>query len=131
MKEDITSAQLRAARGLVDWSRDQLAQASGTTVRTLARLETGETSPRVSTLAAIRTALETAGVEFIPENGGGAGVRLRKDGAITSPTTAQTDPDDAPELTEAFFDQAQISEGGQIIRKGPARRASKMAGKSN
>jgi transcriptional regulator with XRE-family HTH domain len=44
---------------------------------TIARLERGETLyPR--TLAAIRSALETAGVEFIAENGGGAGVRLRK-----------------------------------------------------
>jgi transcriptional regulator with XRE-family HTH domain len=78
MKEDITPAQLRAARGLVDWSRDQLANAAGTTTRTLARFESGETSPRATTLSAIRTALETAGVEFIPENNGGVGVRLLK-----------------------------------------------------
>jgi transcriptional regulator with XRE-family HTH domain len=77
MKEDILPAQLRAARALVDWSREDLAAAAKTTTRTLARIEAGETEPRGSTLAAIRAALEAAGVEFIAENGGGAGVRLR------------------------------------------------------
>ncbi len=46
-------------------------------MRTLLRLEAGTTVPRASTVAAIRTALEAAGVEFIPQNGGGPGVRLR------------------------------------------------------
>ncbi|GBQ96632.1 transcriptional regulator [Gluconacetobacter liquefaciens] len=78
MKKDITPAQLRAARGLVDWTREQLADAAGTTVRTLARLERGETAPRLSTLCAIRSAFESVGVVFIPENGGGVGVRLKK-----------------------------------------------------
>jgi hypothetical protein len=41
----------------------------------------GEVATRSSTLAAIRAALEAAGVEFIEENGGGPGVRLRKPGA--------------------------------------------------
>jgi len=82
MKEDISPAQLRAARALVDWSRDNLAERAQTTARTLARLEGGQTNPRSATLSAIRAALESAGVEFIPENGGGAGVRLRKDKAL-------------------------------------------------
>jgi len=81
MKEDIIPAQLRAARALAGWSREQLASAAGTTERTIARIELSETMPRTSTLAAIRAALEAAGVEFIPENGGGAGVRLRKGAA--------------------------------------------------
>ncbi|WP_370643281.1 XRE family transcriptional regulator [Roseomonas cutis] len=46
--------------------------------RTIMRFEGREASPRRSTLTAIRAALEAAGVEFIAENGGGAGVRLRK-----------------------------------------------------
>lgn len=78
MKTDIRPAQLRAARALIDWSQDELAAAAGTTSRSVARIEAGETSPRSSTLSAIRTALEAAGVEFIAENGGGPGVRLRK-----------------------------------------------------
>lgn len=78
MSKDIHPGQLRAARALIGWTREQLAEAAGTTGRTLARLEAGETKARASTAAAIRSALEAAGVEFIPENGGGPGVRLRK-----------------------------------------------------
>lgn len=74
----ISPAQARAARGLVAWSQDQLAVASGIPKRTIARLELGEGTPQRRTLAAIRAALEAAGVEFIAENGGGAGVRLSK-----------------------------------------------------
>jgi transcriptional regulator with XRE-family HTH domain len=77
MKDDILPAQLRAARALLGWSREDLAVHSSTTERTLARLEAGETSPRKATLNAIRSALEAAGVEFIPANGGGPGVRLK------------------------------------------------------
>ncbi len=73
----IQPEQVRAARGLLDWSRDQLSDAAGVPVRTLDRYEKGEGSPRSGTVAAIRTALEQAGVEFIEENGGGPGVRLR------------------------------------------------------
>src|ERR1700761_5608315 len=76
MKEGISPAQLRAARALVGWSRDDLAAATGTNVRTLARLEAGETEPRTTTLAGIRAALEAQGVEFT--NGDAPGVRLRK-----------------------------------------------------
>ena len=72
--------QARAARGLLDWTRDQLADASGVPKRTLLRFENADGSARASTLTAIRDALEAAGVELIPENGGGAGVRLRKGG---------------------------------------------------
>jgi transcriptional regulator with XRE-family HTH domain len=46
--------------------------------RTLAGFESGETKPLPATITALRTALEAAGVEFIPENGGGPGVRLQK-----------------------------------------------------
>jgi len=78
MKREITPAQMRAARALLDWPRETLSAACGTTVRTLARVESGEGGSRQSTVAAIRAALEAAGVEFIEENGGGPGVRLRK-----------------------------------------------------
>ena len=63
---------------MVGWTREQLAEAAGTTSRTLARLEAGETTARASTAAAIRAALEAAGVLFIDANGEGPGVRLRK-----------------------------------------------------
>jgi predicted transcriptional regulator len=78
IKQDIEPAQLRAARGLLNWSREDLGSKSGASGRTIARIEDGETMPRASTLASIIAALEKAGVQFIPENGGGAGVRLAK-----------------------------------------------------
>lgn len=74
----IIPAQSKAARALIDWSREDLAGASKVSVRTVVDFERGARQPIPATLAAIRAALETAGVEFIAENGGGAGVRLRK-----------------------------------------------------
>ncbi len=75
----ITIQQLRAARGLLGWSQSQLAARAGLSLPTVKRLE-GGFGPRVSDDARkkLQRALESAGVEFIDENGGGAGVRLRK-----------------------------------------------------
>jgi transcriptional regulator with XRE-family HTH domain len=78
----ISAPQVRAARGLLGWSQDQLADTSGVPKRTLARLELGEGSPQRRTLTAIRAALEAAGVEFIDQNGGGPGVRLSCSGGM-------------------------------------------------
>jgi predicted transcriptional regulator len=76
----ITTGQVKAARALLSWSQGDLARHSGVSEPTIARLEalTGELGGRAGTTRRIRTALEAAGVEFIDENGGGAGVRLRK-----------------------------------------------------
>ncbi|MCB4771818.1 helix-turn-helix domain-containing protein [Ancylobacter sp. Lp-2] len=75
----ISPAQSRAARGLIGWSQTELAQAAGMSLPTVKRFETG-TGARVSSdaVAAIRAALETAGVIFIDQNGNGPGVRLRE-----------------------------------------------------
>ncbi|MBS1032430.1 MULTISPECIES: helix-turn-helix domain-containing protein [Gluconobacter] len=78
INDAICPAQVRAGRALIGWTQDKLASESGLPKRTIARIEGGESSPRSTTIAAIRTALEAAGVEFVPENGSGAGVRLRK-----------------------------------------------------
>jgi transcriptional regulator with XRE-family HTH domain len=74
----IASAQCRAARGLLAWSQQELARRARVGVVTVHQLETGASQPRVATLQVIRDALEKGGVEFIDENGGGPGVRLRK-----------------------------------------------------
>jgi ribosome-binding protein aMBF1 (putative translation factor) len=76
----LTSAQIRAARALLRWSAEDLAQHSALSVATIRRAELtkGETSMTVANDLAVRRALETAGVEFINENGGGPGVRLRQ-----------------------------------------------------
>jgi transcriptional regulator with XRE-family HTH domain len=76
----ITTRQVKAARALIGWSQADLAARSGVSEPTIARLESivGELGGREGTAEKIRMTLETAGVEFIDENGGGPGVRLRK-----------------------------------------------------
>ena len=76
----ITGAQIRAARALVRWSAEDLARAATVGVTTVRRAEAddGPVGMLHNNEAAIRAALEAAGVVFIAENGGGAGVRLRK-----------------------------------------------------
>lgn len=76
----VSIEQVKAARALLRWSQADLAEASSVSLPTIKRLEasTGEVGGREDTGNAIRAALEAAGVEFIAENGGGAGVRLRK-----------------------------------------------------
>ena len=82
MNSKISSAQLRAARALLRWSALDLAEASKVGVATIRRVEVveGEIPVTLANEAALRKALEAAGVEFIDENGGGPGVRLRKSG---------------------------------------------------
>jgi transcriptional regulator with XRE-family HTH domain len=63
---------------MLDLSQEQLAKASGVAVSTIIPFEARQRKPYQSTIEKLRLALEVAGVEFIPENGGGAGVRLRK-----------------------------------------------------
>jgi transcriptional regulator with XRE-family HTH domain len=75
----ITSAQSRAARGLLDWTQQDLADRAGVSIVTVRQLEAGLIQPRRATLDVIRRALEAGGVEFIDENGGGGpGVRLQR-----------------------------------------------------
>jgi transcriptional regulator with XRE-family HTH domain len=74
----VTPAQCRAARGLLDWSQQDLASQAGVGIVTVRQLEAGVNEPRRSTLEVVRQAFERAGVEFIDENGGGPGLRLRK-----------------------------------------------------
>jgi len=58
--------------------QSELAERAGMSKTALINIESGSADPKASTLTAIQRALEAAGVEFISENGGGAGVRLRK-----------------------------------------------------
>lgn len=73
----ISGVQSKMARAALGLGVRDLAAAAAVSADTVVRFEKGETlQPR--TVAAIRAALEAAGVEFIAENGGGPGVRLRK-----------------------------------------------------
>jgi hypothetical protein len=76
----LTSEQIRAARALVRWSAEDLSRHSAVSLRTIRRAELAEGHMAMTTAnnEALRRALESAGVEFIDENGGGPGVRLRK-----------------------------------------------------
>ena len=78
--ENLSIRQVKAARALLAWSQHDLASASGVSYPTIARLEKddGPLGGRPATVHAIRSALEAAGAEFIAENGGGAGVRLKR-----------------------------------------------------
>ena len=71
---------MRAARALARWSVEELAKQANVGVMTIRRAEAVDGTPSMlpNNAAAIRKALENAGIEFIPANGGGAGVRLKK-----------------------------------------------------
>jgi transcriptional regulator with XRE-family HTH domain len=80
MLRSLTVEQSRAARGLLNWSQNQLADAANIGRATIRRFEAGRRTPIPNNLAAIRRALEDAGVEFISAKGGkGVGVRLIED----------------------------------------------------
>jgi transcriptional regulator with XRE-family HTH domain len=80
-KRPLIAAQCRAARGLLNWSQDTLAEASKVGISTVGDFERDRRTPHDHLLRDMRSAMESAGVEFIAENGeapGGVGVRLRK-----------------------------------------------------
>ena len=74
----ITHAQIRAARALIGWKQTDLAKAASVSEMSVKNIERGDTDPRVSTLQAIQTALEQAGVRFV-EDGVEVGVMTRKE----------------------------------------------------
>jgi transcriptional regulator with XRE-family HTH domain len=69
--------QLKMARAAVGWGVRELAKKAGVTANTVTRIENGADAKQ-STMDRLQRALEAAGIEFIQENGGGPGVRLRK-----------------------------------------------------
>jgi DNA-binding XRE family transcriptional regulator len=76
----VSTRQIKAARALLAWSQEQLASTADVSIPTIKRLEAqdGPLGGRSETGAKIKQALEKAGVEFLDENGGGPGVRMRK-----------------------------------------------------
>ncbi len=75
---DNRMAGLRAVTRWALLPEGDLAEASGVSLRTIVHFEVGERQPIPANLAAIKRALEAAGIEFIAENGGGPGVRLAR-----------------------------------------------------
>lgn len=76
----VSIRQIKAARALLGWSQDDLAASAGVSIPTIKRLEASDDTlgGRAETSSRILRALQTAGIEFIEENGEGLGVRLRK-----------------------------------------------------
>ena len=75
----LTGNQIKAARALINWTQPELAKHSGLGLGTIQRMETlGTGRSSADNVVSVQRALEKGGVEFIPENGGGAGVRLAK-----------------------------------------------------
>ncbi len=80
----LSPGQLKAARSLLGWDQQRLAEASGISVPTVRRMEQSEDTVRanVDTLVKVVEALNRAGVELIAEGGvsndGGRGVRLKR-----------------------------------------------------
>lgn len=65
----ITTAQIRGARGLLDWSQAELSRRTGISTTSIGNIESGNTQARESTLLTIRKAFENAGIEFIGKEG--------------------------------------------------------------
>jgi transcriptional regulator with XRE-family HTH domain len=74
----VTSAQLRMARAALNWTVRDLAEAAGVHRNTISNIEVGRYAGDPDTLAKLKKALSKAGVEFVDENGGGPGVRLKR-----------------------------------------------------
>jgi predicted transcriptional regulator len=76
----VSIRQVKAARSLLAWSQEDLAAAADVSIPTIKRLEAvdGPLGGRNETTDKIRNALQSAGIEFIDENGGGPGVRLKR-----------------------------------------------------
>ncbi|MDC9808424.1 MULTISPECIES: helix-turn-helix transcriptional regulator [Rhizobium] len=75
----IDASQVKAARALIGMTQEELAKAAGLSGQTVKRMESiGTERSSAGNVLLVQKALEAAGVQFIPENGGGAGVRLSK-----------------------------------------------------
>lgn len=105
-KSGLTFKQIKAARALLDWSQEDLAEASGLSCATIRKLELGNISPRDETNIALRKAFEDAGLEFIEPNG----VRQRPEGITIY---------EGDEGARAFFDdvyETTIKTGQDVVQ---------------
>ena len=74
----VTSYQMRAARALLGWSQQMLADRALVAINTVRAIEQNKPYPKDDTLDAVRRALEKAGISFLFEGPGGEGVRLTR-----------------------------------------------------
>src|SRR3954471_23480116 len=81
----LSSEQCRAARALLDWTQEELAERAGVSRSTVRGFENGQHEPHRASAAMIRTALEQAGVVLIDADGQGEGVRFQSPAVRTKP----------------------------------------------
>lgn len=77
VNELLTAAQARAARAWLNWSKQELADRTGISEKTITRFELGHSVPYSSTLFKIRSAFEDAGVSFQFEGAAAKGISIR------------------------------------------------------
>lgn len=106
----ILPSQCRAARALIGWSQEDLERESRIAKKTIADFERDARTQHASTGDALQSALQAAGVVFIPENGGGAGVRLRQ----AMPRFARRSDDRENGFVQFFFDYKNARHCGRI-----------------
>lgn len=80
MSDSLFPQQCKAARALLGLHQKDLCKLAGVSIVTLSDFESSKTKTYASTLQKLRDALEGAGVEFLPADNGGPGVRLREPG---------------------------------------------------
>ena len=73
----IDGRQIRAARAMLGWSREELLKASGISMSALLRMEGALADSRSSTLNKVVKALSLAGIEFVTRDDGAIGVILK------------------------------------------------------
>ncbi len=112
----ITTAQIRGARGILNWSQQDLAQRTGISATSIGSIENGQTTPRESTLGTIRKTLENAGIEFIGLEGirqKNADIQVLKgiDGFHTfSFDLFETIKSDGREVLQAYVDDTKFAD---------------------
>ncbi|WP_231367909.1 helix-turn-helix transcriptional regulator [Acetobacter aceti] len=111
---DLSPAQCRGARAMLEWNQDRLAEAAGVSRPTIKDFERGARTPHPNNLAAIRAALEAAGVEFT--NGDAPGVRLL---GATAQATRQRELEKQKKIEESGILEARFSARDGASLKAP------------
>lgn len=101
----ITTAQIRGARGILNWSQADLAERTGISATSIGSIENGVSTPRASTLASIQNAFENVGIEFTP----GSGVRLRDELILI-----KEGPDALDNLLDDIY-KSLLEKGGEVL----------------
>jgi len=101
----ITTAQMRGARGLLNWNQSELSKRTGISTTSIGNIEAGNTQARESTLKVIKQAFENAGIEFI----GTEGMRLRNDNIYS------IEGDDALDQLLDDIYSVLSSSGGEVL----------------